>query len=85
MKNDPVLAATSARVPRTLEPCRVEFKQGQVIPGLGGGVRRFANGLFDPTTLVAEVEVGQDKVVLVSVHNALITVTRPHRKPPAAE
>jgi hypothetical protein len=68
-----------------LEPCRVEFKQGQIIPGLGGGVRRFANGMFNPATLVAEVELQPGKVTLVSVHCALITVERPRPEKPSAE
>lgn len=92
MKNDRVLAATSPRPSagqppesRQLEPCRVEFRQGQVIPGLGGGTKRYADGLYDPESMVAEVEVSADKVVLVSVHMALITVNRPRPKRPAAE
>lgn len=88
MKNDPVLAATAPKAApskRVLEPCRVEFRQGQIIPGLGGGVKRFANGMFDPATLVAEVELQPGKVTLVSVHCALITVERPRPTKPPAE
>jgi len=61
-----------------LVKCRVEFREGQFIPGLGGGTRRAADGLYDPDKMVAYVELGGmlDKVVLVSVHCGLITVSR---------
>jgi hypothetical protein len=61
-----------------LVKCRVEFREGMKIPGLGGGTRRYAPGLYDPDTMVAYVELAglAGKVVLVSVHCGLITVDR---------
>ncbi len=58
--------------------CRVEFREGMQIPGLGGGIRRYAPGLYDPDTMVAYVELPglAQKVVLVSVQCGLITVDR---------
>jgi len=67
-----------------LVKCRVEFREGMKIPGLGGGIRRYADGLYDPDKMVAYVELGGllDKVVLVSVHCGLITVDRTLPKVP---
>ncbi len=67
-----------------LVKCRVEFREGMSIPGLGGGVRRHADGLYDPVEMVAYVELGGmlDKVVLVSVRCGLITVNRTIPKVP---
>jgi hypothetical protein len=72
-----------------LVKCRVEFREGMSIPGLGGGVRRHADGLYDPVEMVAYVELGGmlDKVVLVSVRCGLITVnrTKPRTLPKAPQ